>query len=183
MPVAIGLSGDRVGALAGSGWRTTRGIPGARRRRVRTPVTQHPQDAWSVEQVKEITATAIRNPQAEKELLKAAQSQSLKGLKDECRRVKARRRPLRGRGQRVGQLRGLCRPAVHSGDVLETDSGRLEQPEVDGGPVHRRRCCAADSRDLPGDRWTAGHTVWLERRPEMSGGVVDLYVPAVTRRQ
>ena len=41
-------------------------------------------------QVREITATAARNPQAEKDLLAAAKSQSLKGLKDECRRVKAR---------------------------------------------------------------------------------------------
>src|SRR5580658_1318728 len=41
-------------------------------------------------QVKEITVTAARNPQAEKELLAAAKSQSLKGLKDECRRVEAR---------------------------------------------------------------------------------------------
>jgi hypothetical protein len=41
-------------------------------------------------QVREITATASRNPQVEGELLAAAKSQSLKGLKDECRRVKAR---------------------------------------------------------------------------------------------
>jgi hypothetical protein len=41
-------------------------------------------------QVREITATAIGNPRAESELLQAAKSQSLKGLKDECRRVQAR---------------------------------------------------------------------------------------------
>jgi hypothetical protein len=41
-------------------------------------------------QVKEITATAIRNPQAERDLLELAKTKSLKGLKEECRRVKAR---------------------------------------------------------------------------------------------
>ena len=41
-------------------------------------------------QVREITATAIRNPQTEKDLLAAAKSQGLKGLKEECLRVKAR---------------------------------------------------------------------------------------------
>ena len=41
-------------------------------------------------QVREITATAVRNPQAETDLLAAAKSQGLKGLKEECLRVKAR---------------------------------------------------------------------------------------------
>ena len=41
-------------------------------------------------QVREITATAIRNPQAEGDLLDAAQRHGLKGLKEECLRVKAR---------------------------------------------------------------------------------------------
>ena len=41
-------------------------------------------------QVKEITATAIRNPHVEKDLLAAAKNQSLKGLKEECLRVRAR---------------------------------------------------------------------------------------------
>jgi hypothetical protein len=41
-------------------------------------------------QMRAITATAAENPRAEKELLEAAKTQGLKGLKDECRRVKAR---------------------------------------------------------------------------------------------
>src|ERR1039458_4401790 len=110
MSVAIGFSGDRVGALAGSGWRTTPGIPGARRRRVRTPVTQHPQDAWSVEQLREIALTAADNPSAERELLEAARRHGLEGLKDECRRGKARslsETEARARYEQIRQNRSL----------------------------------------------------------------------------
>src|SRR5580658_6819713 len=41
-------------------------------------------------QVREITATAMQNPQAEGALLAAAKSNGLRGLKEECLRVKAR---------------------------------------------------------------------------------------------
>jgi hypothetical protein len=41
-------------------------------------------------QVREITAVAIQNPQAERDLLAAAKRHGLKGLKEECLRVKAR---------------------------------------------------------------------------------------------
>ena len=41
-------------------------------------------------QLKEIATAAAENPNVEKELLAAAQNHSLKGLRDECRRVKAR---------------------------------------------------------------------------------------------
>lgn len=69
--IAILESSDRLGALPETADALRRGeLSGA--------------------QVKEITATAARNPQAESALLAAAKSQSLKGLKDECRRVRAR---------------------------------------------------------------------------------------------
>jgi hypothetical protein len=61
-------------------------------------------------QVREITATASRNPQAEKDLLAAARSQSLKGLKDECRRVKARslsEKDARARYEEIRKNRAL----------------------------------------------------------------------------
>jgi hypothetical protein len=61
-------------------------------------------------QVREITATAARNPQAEGELLRAAKSQSLKGLKDECRRVKARamsEKDARARYEEIRKNRAL----------------------------------------------------------------------------
>jgi hypothetical protein len=45
---------------------------------------------FSGAQIREIVATAAVNPSAERELLDAARGSSLKGLKDECRRVKAR---------------------------------------------------------------------------------------------
>jgi hypothetical protein len=41
-------------------------------------------------QLREIAVAAAENPGAERELLSAAQKHSLKGLKEECRRVKAR---------------------------------------------------------------------------------------------
>jgi len=41
-------------------------------------------------QLREITATAIQNPRAESDLLAAAKTHGLKGLKEECLRVKAR---------------------------------------------------------------------------------------------
>jgi Domain of unknown function (DUF222) len=41
-------------------------------------------------QVREITATAVGNPEAESDLLQAAKVHGLKGLKEECLRVKAR---------------------------------------------------------------------------------------------
>jgi hypothetical protein len=41
-------------------------------------------------QLKEIAATATENPAVERELLEVAQRRSLKGLKEECRRVRAR---------------------------------------------------------------------------------------------
>ena len=44
----------------------------------------------SAPQLKEIAATAVQNPAAEKELLAAAKRTGLKGLKEECRRVQAR---------------------------------------------------------------------------------------------
>ncbi|HXQ59523.1 MAG TPA: DUF222 domain-containing protein, partial [Acidimicrobiales bacterium] len=44
----------------------------------------------SAAQLKEIAATAVENPAAEKELIAAAAHSGLKGLRDECRRVKAR---------------------------------------------------------------------------------------------
>jgi hypothetical protein len=44
----------------------------------------------SAPQLKEIAATAVQNPAAEKELIATAARSGLKGLRDECRRVKAR---------------------------------------------------------------------------------------------
>jgi hypothetical protein len=44
----------------------------------------------SASQLKDIASTAAESPSAERELLEAARRHSLKGLKDECRRVKAR---------------------------------------------------------------------------------------------
>jgi hypothetical protein len=61
-------------------------------------------------QVKEITATAIANPQAEGDLLRAAKDHGLKGLKEECLRVKARamsEKDARARYEEIRKNRAL----------------------------------------------------------------------------
>ncbi len=69
-------------------------------------------------QVKEIAAAAARNPQAESARLQAAKSQSLKGLKDECRRVEARalsEKDARARYEQIRKNRALHTWTDHDG--------------------------------------------------------------------
>jgi hypothetical protein len=79
--------------------------------------------AWSVRQLKEIASAAAVNPSTEAELLEAAARHSFKGLKDECRRLKARfvsEADARARYERIRQNRSLVMWTDHEG------AGRLE---------------------------------------------------------
>jgi hypothetical protein len=88
-------------------------------------------------QVKEITATAARNSAAEGDLLQAAKSQSLKGLKDECRRVKARAMSESDARARYDEMRK--NRALH----LWTDSDGVGRIDARLAPDDFARVCSA----------------------------------------
>jgi hypothetical protein len=58
-----------------------------------------------VPQLQAITAAAVKDPQAEKELLSTAQQAGLKGLREQCRRVKARATSEGNARARYGEIR------------------------------------------------------------------------------
>jgi hypothetical protein len=81
-----------VAEKTGSGFGEATGMLESSERLVELPDTTEAlkRGELSAPQLREIAATAIGNPRAESDLLKAARQNGLKGLKDECRRVKAR---------------------------------------------------------------------------------------------
>ncbi len=114
-----------VAQTTGSGLGEARGLLDTAERLDSLPETTEAlrRGALSAMQLKEIAATAIENPSAERELIETAGRSGLKGLKDECRRVKARtisERAARERYEKIRKNRSL---------VMWTDSdgvGRVE---------------------------------------------------------
>jgi len=101
-----------VAEKTGSGFGAGAGMLESSERLVSLPETTEAlrRGELSGAQVREITATAIRNPQAEGELLAAAQRHGLKGLKEECLRVKARalsEKDARARYEEIRKNRSL----------------------------------------------------------------------------
>jgi hypothetical protein len=96
----------------GSAYGTSAGVLETSERLVSLPETNEAlrRGELSGAQVREITATAIQNPQTEGGLLKAAKDHGLKGLKEECLRTKARalsEKDARARYEEIRKNRSL----------------------------------------------------------------------------